>query len=79
MLTKLSLLTWGGGRSRFVRSFIAGEGVRVANKDHGACKAYIPSIQRSSDLKWFRDGLLVFSGLPDCDPLSGMKNASSSS
>ena len=39
--------TWGEGW--FVRSFIVQGG--VADKDQGACRAHIPSIQRSSGIR----------------------------
>ena len=48
---------------------------RVADKDQGACRACIPSIQRSSGIKWSLDELLW---ILRCfrDLLSAMKEAS---
>ena len=55
------------------------QGAGVADKDQGACRACVPSIQRSSGIRWFCDGLLWFLRLLNCDLLSGMKRASSNS
>ena len=71
-------LKLGPTLGRFVRILIAkGSRGEFADKDQGVYRACIPSIQKSSGIKWFQVWLLLFSRLSNCDLLSGVKNASS--